>query len=173
MGKRHICWSLCTLHVLACQVTVAVGDLGLCCVRVRSFGALINSLVCWFLASALGLVLFPTKITRNHVYYRYWTYTMKTPRGRNVHHPLQMPWNFDRVELIVGGSTVQLQFSYRLKTTSWACALWLNTWIFAVCKHVINLPSPAGRLYASCDRMEHTPFVMWQAYIHRYTVLKM
>ena len=40
---------LCTCHLLACQVRVAVGDSGLCCcVCVTFFWALINSLVCWF-----------------------------------------------------------------------------------------------------------------------------
>ena len=37
-------WSLCTLHLHACQLRVTVGDSGLCCV----FWVLINSLMCWF-----------------------------------------------------------------------------------------------------------------------------
>ena len=53
-------WSLCTLYLHACQVRVTVGDsvrsLLLCLCDV--FRMLINSLICWFCTSALGLVLF-------------------------------------------------------------------------------------------------------------------
>ena len=42
---------------VACQVRVTVGDSGLCCLF-DGFQALINSFVCGFCTSALGLVLF-------------------------------------------------------------------------------------------------------------------
>ena len=52
--------SLCTLYLHACQVrvTVTIGDSGLCCCLCDVFWELINSLVCCFCASTLGLVLF-------------------------------------------------------------------------------------------------------------------
>ena len=37
LGK-HLRWSLCTLYIHACQVRVTVGDSGLCCTCVTSFG---------------------------------------------------------------------------------------------------------------------------------------
>ena len=47
--RMYLWWSLCTLCLLACQVRVTVGDSGFCwCIFVTYFGALINSLVCWF-----------------------------------------------------------------------------------------------------------------------------
>ena len=56
----HLWWSLCTLYLHACQVTVTIGS------RLRSlllylcyvFQALINYLVCRFCMSTLGLLLF-------------------------------------------------------------------------------------------------------------------
>ena len=51
-------WSLCTLYLHMCQVRVILGDSGLCCICVTPFKTLMNSLVCWFCRSALGLILF-------------------------------------------------------------------------------------------------------------------
>ena len=57
-------WSLCTCYLLACQVRVTVGDSGLCCFCFCDvFRVQINSLVCWFCTSALGLVLFHSLCT--------------------------------------------------------------------------------------------------------------
>ena len=57
-------WSLCTCYLLACQVRITVGDSGLCCFCFCDvFRVQINSLVCWFCTSALGLVLFHSLCT--------------------------------------------------------------------------------------------------------------
>ena len=55
----YLWWNLSTLHWLACQVRVTVGDSGLCCcVCLTSFERYIDSFVCWLCTSARGLVPF-------------------------------------------------------------------------------------------------------------------
>ena len=57
-------WSLCTCYLFACQVRITVGDSGLCCFCFCDvFRVQINSLVCRFCTSALGLVLFHSLCT--------------------------------------------------------------------------------------------------------------
>ena len=48
--RMYLWWSLCILYLLACQVRVAIGNLGHCCHVYRSdvFWMLINSPVNWF-----------------------------------------------------------------------------------------------------------------------------
>ena len=45
--RLYLCWSLCTLYFFVCQVRVTIVNSGVCCLC-DIFGALINSLVCWF-----------------------------------------------------------------------------------------------------------------------------
>ena len=142
----HLWWSLCTLYLHACQVTVTIGS------RLRSlllylcyvFQALINYLVCWFCMSTLGLLLF-------QIYF--------LPAANNVTSVSNQKLDFDFLSPAKGGESQSQKTRTKTQqnstnssccdsdniTVPWAWLVYISTWVLST----LQIRASSGAVWKS------------------------